>query len=235
MIIFPINAAASHIYPILPERDIREQKDRTFWLVTLLVFSFSIPVFFAMAMHASAVLSLLGSNFEDGAIVLIIVSAGRLIRNGLGNTAFVLVLRGYQRIEIVNAAAGAASKVGLSLALIPIFGILGAGVSSTLMELILNVVRARQTRLRLGIRIPWELLFRLSTTGAVASLFVAGLEQFARTDEAINLPALLGRIGGGAVVILMACLLLGLKGADRGLLMNAIRRSSLPLGGQHLT
>jgi O-antigen/teichoic acid export membrane protein len=223
MIIFPVNAAASHIVPILSDRDLREQRDRTFGLVTLLVSGMSVPLFFLIALHASAILTILGSNFAAGAGVLIILAAGRLIRNALGSSAFFLVLRGHQAVETRNAAAAASLNVAFNLVLIPFFGMFGAGAGTSLGETILGALRVRQVRLLMGVRIPWGLLLRMTLVGSIVAIAIALAENLAGTDARTPLPTLLAWLVGSGLVFVITMWLFGLGKQDRKLLTSLIR------------
>jgi O-antigen/teichoic acid export membrane protein len=226
MIIFPVNAAASHVVPILNDRDLREQKDRTFGLVTLLVFGMSVPLFFLIALHAPAILTILGSNYAAGAGVLTILAAGRLIRNALGSSAFFLVLRGHQAVETRNAAAAASWNVAVNVVLIPLFGIFGAAVGTSLGEVILGVLRVRQVRLLMGVRVSWWLLLRMALVSSIVAVLIGLAEKQAGVDARVALPTLLVWLVGSGVVFVITLWLFGLGTQDRKLLTSLIRRPS---------
>jgi len=222
MIIFAVNAAAAHIFPVLNHHQLRDQQNHTFRLVTLLVFGLSTPVFFLIVLHARSVLLLLGDKFAAGVAVLCILAAGRLARNALGSAAFLLVLSGRQLIETRNAAAGATANILLNLALIPFFGVLGAAAGTTIAEVVLNVMRARQVRRVMGVQIPYELLVRLASVGLITAIGLAVAEHLAGVDTEAPSLALLGYAIVAAPVFAVALWFMGGSKADRALLRRAL-------------
>jgi O-antigen/teichoic acid export membrane protein len=182
MIILATNLAAAHVFPVLDHEKRGRECNETYRHVTLLVALLSAPAFFLLTLYSEQVLALLGPNFEGASPVLIILAAGRLIRNGLGTSAFLLVLSGRQGVEMRNAAAGGAANIGLNLALIPAFGVIGAAIGTTVAEIALNLLRTWKIRRLMDVAVPWWLLARIALVGISVALMVHVLTPYLGVD-----------------------------------------------------
>jgi O-antigen/teichoic acid export membrane protein len=215
MIIFPVNAATAHIFPVLEEQSRHAERNRTYRLVTLIVAVLSVPVFFLITLYSHSILSLLGNGFTDGAVVLVILATGRLVRNGLGSAAFLLILSGRQRVETRNAAAAGLANLALNGVLIPLGGILGAAVATSAAEVALNLLRTRQTRRLMGVLPSWLMLLRVLFVGFVVALAVRAVEFLTGIDAKAQPGPLIMRGLGSAVSFAIALWFFGVTRADR--------------------
>jgi O-antigen/teichoic acid export membrane protein len=223
MILQPVNAAASHIFPILADEQHRAERDRAFRLVTILVFALSAPLFFLIASHARAILLLLGDHFAKGAIVLGVLAAARLVRNGLGSSAFLLLLSGRQTVETKIVALCAALKLALNLMLAPIFGIFGAAAGTFVVEVVLNGLRVQQAWALMRVRVPWFLLARMTAVVFFATTFMALAERWAGLNDESAILTLMATVAVEALVLLGSLWLFGLGQEDSRLLMKAVQ------------
>jgi O-antigen/teichoic acid export membrane protein len=221
MIMFATNLAAVHVFPVLEHERRLEERDQAFRQVTLIVLMLSAPVFFLLTLHANAVLALLGPKFAIGAAALLILAAGRLLRNGLGTAAFVLILSGRQTVETRNAAVASATNLALNLALIPLFGLIGAAVATMAAEVALNLLRAWQVRRLMQIHVPWWLLLRIALVGCGATLLSALAHRTLGSYQASPL-GLSVAVGLDGILLLVALWSFGIEREDRRFLKGAL-------------
>ena len=220
MIIFATNLAAVHVFPVLEHERRFEERNQTFRQVTLIILLLSAPVFLLLTLHAKAALALLGPKFANGATALLILATGRLLRNGLGTAAFVLILSGRQATETRNAAAASATNLALNLALIPLFGLIGAAVATTAAEIALNLLRVWLVRRLMQLHAPWRLLLRMVLVGGAATLLLALAHRALGSDQASPI-GLLVAAGLDGILLLAALWLFGIEREDRRFLKGA--------------
>ena len=123
MIILATNLAAAHIFPVLDHEKRSQERNETYRHVTLLVALALGAAVLSAGLHAGEILALLGPELRGRVARAVILAGGRLIRNGLGSSAFLLVLSGRQSVEMKNAATGGIANIVLNLALIPALGV----------------------------------------------------------------------------------------------------------------
>jgi O-antigen/teichoic acid export membrane protein len=199
MIILATNLAAAHIFPVLDDEKRSRECNEMYRHVTLVVALLSTPTFFLLSLQAEHVLALLGPNFTKASLVLIILAGGRLIRNGLGTSAFLLVLSGRQGAEMRNAAIGGSANIILNLALIPSLGVLGAAIGTTVAEVALNLLRTWQMRRLMDVPVPWRLLARIALVGVTGAAAVSALTPFVGLDQSRPAALLVNSVAAAAV------------------------------------
>jgi O-antigen/teichoic acid export membrane protein len=77
-------------------------------------------------------MGIFGAGFEPGARVLAIGAVGQLINCAVGSVGFLLMMSGQQIQMIKIQAANAGLLIGLSLLLVPRWGMTGAGLASAI-------------------------------------------------------------------------------------------------------
>ncbi len=83
-----------------------------------------------------------GQSFAEGYYVIVLVVIGKVLNMGFGTSGELLVYSDFKRYQLYVAVMSAVLTVVLSYALIPIFGILGAGMTLLLVGLFGAVARA---------------------------------------------------------------------------------------------
>ncbi len=99
----------------------------TKWIVIL-----TIPLALTIAVFARPLMEVFGSGFRPGAAVLVIGTAGQLINCAVGSVGFLLMMSGHQVEMIKIQAANAVMLIGLSLFLVPRWGMTGAAMASAI-------------------------------------------------------------------------------------------------------
>jgi O-antigen/teichoic acid export membrane protein len=100
----------------------------TSWWATVAGLVIALPLFAL----APFVLSIFGAEFTAGATALRILLAGQIVNAAAGSVSFMLTMTGHERQAAVVLGSAAAASVVLNTILIPMFGLEGAAVATTL-------------------------------------------------------------------------------------------------------
>ena len=106
----------------------------TKWIVIL-----TLPLAFTMMIFAKPLIAIFGHDFEAGAAVLAIGACGQLFNCAVGSVGYLLLMSGNQMQLIKIQGCNAALMIGLSLFLVPRFGIAGAAVASAVAVISTNL------------------------------------------------------------------------------------------------
>ncbi len=167
-------AVAPRVAAMLADDD-REGTSTLFTLMARVVILLAWPAYLLLMVFGPTVLSGFGSGFTSGAKVLAVLSASMMVVMAAGIVQSLLLMGGRSHYQLGNKIVAVLVNLGLNLALVPGFGIMGAAVAWTLTLAIDTSLAAWQVRHRLGVRLR---------------------------PEALVLPAVLtlGMIGGGALL-----------------------------------
>jgi O-antigen/teichoic acid export membrane protein len=105
----------------------------------------------ALAAAGTFGLGLLGHTFTDGAGALALLCLAAVVNSACAANTLVLVMTGHERAATGATAVGAGTAVLANLALIPVWGLAGAGVAMVISTVARNVVASRLTWTRLGL------------------------------------------------------------------------------------
>ncbi|MFC4149364.1 lipopolysaccharide biosynthesis protein [Micromonospora mangrovi] len=111
----------------------------TGWLVLL-----SWPAYLIFAAFAGPMLSLFGSGYGAGRRVVLLLALTMLVATGCGMVDMVLNMAGRTAWTFYNAMAGTVVNVVTNVALIPVYGVLGAALAWTASILVTNLVPLAQ-------------------------------------------------------------------------------------------
>lgn len=118
---------------------------------TLLTTVSSVPLLLLFIVFPEKILALFGPQFEAGAQALIILSVGQFVNAMTGPVGYLLNMSGFHRIEGRIAVAGALMTAGLCLALVPLWGLLGAAAANAIATATCNLLRVYYAKTCLGI------------------------------------------------------------------------------------
>jgi O-antigen/teichoic acid export membrane protein len=116
----------------------------TKWIVIL-----TIPPALTIVVFARPLMGIFGMGFQPGAVVLAIGAIGQLINCAVGSVGFLLLMSGHQVEMIKIQAANAVLLIGLSLFLVPRWGITGAAMASAITVATTNIWSLAAVRRRL--------------------------------------------------------------------------------------
>lgn len=105
-------------------------------LCTWAGFVFSVAIFIIYIFFGDLVLSLFGSSYAEGKIILLLLSAGLLVDAATGPTRIVMMMTGHEKAYV--AIFGSIMAVGFlaQLVVIPIYGIVGAATVNMVSRII---------------------------------------------------------------------------------------------------
>ena len=137
----------------------------------------TLPLAFCVISYAQTLMNFFGKGFEAGTTVLVIAVLGQLVNCAVGSVGYLLLMSGNQvqlmKIEAVNAAL----VIGLSLLLVPRFGIVGASLASTATVIGTNVWGLVSVRRRMGL-FPYDRSYwNLALPAAACCLALAALRH----------------------------------------------------------
>jgi O-antigen/teichoic acid export membrane protein len=114
-------------------------KVETKWAISL-----GLPFFLVLSIFARPIMSIFGSGFAEGAVVLIMLSVAQMIVVSAGSQGQVLMMTGRQNLTLINNAFFAVTNIILNYFLIPRYGIIGAAVSGLICTGTLNIIEVGQ-------------------------------------------------------------------------------------------
>src|ERR687893_799351 len=183
----------------------RLYKDVSRW-----IFTGALAIFLPIVLLSREILAIFGPDFTAGWTALIIVAAAQLYSSSVGPTPRMLAMTGNQNVAMVATATAALVGVGVSFALVPSLGMLGAALGMASAIVTENTGTLLAVRRRLGYwPYNWAWLKPIvAGLLAAAAAFLAGF--------ALPLPgvlatiAIVGAVFGSGYLALL--LLFGLNG-----------------------
>ncbi|MEX0668712.1 MAG: flippase [Candidatus Saccharimonadales bacterium] len=127
----------------------------------------AIPLLLIFILVPEFILGLFGPEFTNGAAVLIILAIGQLFSVGVGSANYILAMTGYENILAKIMFSTLIINAVLSLVLIPIYGIIGAGIAVTVSMVINSIIQVLVIKNRLDI---WSLPFNTISSWIKSSL-----------------------------------------------------------------
>lgn len=97
------------------------------------------------------ILSIFGSDFESGYSVLIILAIGQFVALATGPLAILLMMTGLEKQHRNNVFSSALINIALNLILIPIIGVVGAAMATSISIILKNMIALYQAKKFLNI------------------------------------------------------------------------------------
>ena len=179
VLLLVVHQSANSIFPSLAsglyDRDEIERLESTYVAVTKwIVYLTGLGGAFLL-LYRSEVLRLFGETAPEAELALVILAVGQFVTAGVGSAGFLLSMSGYERLESLNTLAVVLLNVALNYVLIQEYGIVGAGIATSVSTGLLNVVRVIEVYRLLHIQ-PYELAYwrgGIATVVGVAILLAA--------------------------------------------------------------
>ncbi len=125
------------------------------------------PYYLTLAIMGPSVLLLFGTEFEDGAVPLLILSLTMLVTSSAGMLQSIILQGGRSSWQVLNKSIVLATSVALNLALVPLMGIVGAAITWAVVGLTDTCIAAWQVHRRMGVWLrPRPLLPAMLTAAA---------------------------------------------------------------------
>lgn len=126
---------------------------KTAGLTTIL----GLPIFITLILFPSYILGIFGEEFRAGATALVILAVAQMVNLGVGSTAYILAMTGFERIQAISVGMVLLLNIALGLLLIPPYGVVGAALAAGTALIARNVVFLVLIRRHLGV---WSLPFK---------------------------------------------------------------------------
>ena len=126
----------------------QQYHDVAYYLVLL-----ALPVLFIVIFFGKWILGLFGDEFVEAYVSLLILMIGQFINIATGSAGYILMMTGKEKIEAINIVLTLIINIIMNLLLIPEYGIVGAAISTSVSLVLVNLLRAYQNHLLVGL--PW--------------------------------------------------------------------------------
>jgi O-antigen/teichoic acid export membrane protein len=207
----------------LHARGERQKLDTLFKSITRWTVAGTIPILLLMLLAPAAILRLFGGeNFTSGTTALRILVIGQAINVSVGAAGFVLIMAGRTGWDLTVYGLSALLDLGLSMLLVPKFGINGAAAAQAITIGLSNWLRLYLVKRFVGI-FPWDKPYARLAVPALACA-IAMLATEAVVPEAKWLVQLVLIAAAGVVVYLPVLLRFGLTEGERVALTNGIAK-----------
>lgn len=162
--------------------DLHTRKDfamlgRLYRALTKWIVGLTLPLAITVMVFADPIMRIFGHDFETGWPVLIIGTAGQLVNCGVGSVGMLLLMSGHQqrllRVQMMMAAVMTLACV----ALIPVWGVIGAAIAAAITNAGTNILNLLQVRKTLGLTPFNHSYLRLILPAAVTTLIAVGLKS----------------------------------------------------------
>lgn len=114
-------------------------------------FAFSLVVFAAFAGWGEWILSFFGPTYQEGALVLVLLSLGLLFDAATGPSKIVMMMTGHERAYVVIFGSIMALGFLVQIIVIPTYGIVGAAAANMGARILAQLAIALWCRLRIGL------------------------------------------------------------------------------------
>lgn len=214
-ILMAFNMVFSPVISDLHNRNKTEELHSLLKVITRWVFVINYPIFLVLVIFARPVMGLFGEDFKIASTALIILAIGQFFNSLTGPVGQMVLMSGHSRVVFVNTSVSLLTNIGLCIALIPAYGIIGAAVANLTSLCLVNVMRAAEVWIFLRMNAYDFSFLKPFAAGTFAALVVL-FAKYTIADESLVLVALFAVI----LVILytVAISLLGLNDDDRKVL-----------------
>jgi O-antigen/teichoic acid export membrane protein len=151
---------------------------RLYQTLTKWIFGFTLPLAIVVCVFAAPLMQIFGSEFRAGWPILIIGTLGQLINCAVGSVGLLLIMSGNQDRLVRVQVKVVIGNIILNLALIPIWGVIGAIVASAATNAAINLLYLREVKAILGLT-PYNRSYVrlfLPVLGTAASIALVRME-----------------------------------------------------------
>jgi O-antigen/teichoic acid export membrane protein len=190
--------------------------------VTKWTFAVNLPMFLIIVLFSTPILSIFGRDYVGGATALILLASASLVNASTGICGVVIDMSGNTTLKLVNSVVVVLFSLGLSILLIPPWGMVGAAVAALAAAIVVNLMRLVEVFFLFRLLPYNQDFFKPILAGFVALLVAWGIRQSFATETnlfytLINMILLLAIYAG-------VILALGLSQEDRVVLSRLSQR-----------
>ncbi len=147
---------------------------RLYSTLTKWILALTIPLALTLLIFSNSLMSIFGSDFRAGSVVLAIGTIGQLLNCAVGSVGYLLLMSGHQTRLVRIQAGSAVMMVLLMLLLVPRYGLAGAAIGTAAGVAITNAWSLIAVRRTLGM-VPYTanyLKLAIPTLATGAGLFI---------------------------------------------------------------
>jgi O-antigen/teichoic acid export membrane protein len=172
LVLNSVNQVFSPVIADLHSRGDNAMLGRLYKSLTKWVFGVTVPLAITVMVYARPLMRMFGHDFEAGWPILIIGTIGQLVNCGVGSVTLLLLMSGHQRrlLQVQTTMAGVMAVA--NIALIPVWGIVGAAVAAAITNAGINAWNFLNVRRVLGLS-PFSRSFARLLAPAAASVLLA--------------------------------------------------------------
>ena len=157
LVLASINVIAASKFSELYASKRMKELSITISKISALGTALGVPLFLAITLFPNLLLGLFGGEFKSGASTLIILAAGQLVNVSVGSTNYVLAMTGHERALAAAVGTSLVVNITLGLVLIPVYGVLGAGITTAVTLSVSNIIMVFMVKYYLD---TWQLPFK---------------------------------------------------------------------------
>lgn len=149
----------------------REELVDTYTTATMWLVLFATPIYLLMAVFAPVFMGVLGPDFVEGGIVLVLLSAGAITAFLAGNIHSLLIMSGRSGWAASNKAVVVIVNILGNILLVPVYGIVAAACIWAVCMVLDALMAAIEVKIFLGVPVP----LRAALGPLLLNLLVVGL------------------------------------------------------------
>ncbi len=201
----------------------RAQLGRIYQTTTRWSLAVQIPIFLALVLLPTAILSIFGKSFTDGAAALAVLALADLINVGTGMCGTLIDMTGHTKLKLANSIIRLVLYLGLGILLVPRWGVLGSAVAALVGEGTINVLRLIEVYILFRLWPYNRSILKPIAAGVLALISVLIIGMWLAAGASLLYTVIQVAVIFG--VYLGANLLLGLSPEDREMLARVYRRA----------
>jgi len=209
-----VNQIFSPTIADLHGRGERELLQRLFQTLTKWILGLTLPLATFVIIFAAPLMRFFGADFQSGWPILVVGTVAQLVNCGVGSVGYLLLMSGNQGRLIKVQASGGILMLVLSSLLIPLWGIVGAGVAAAVVNVVTNAWCLREVRSSLRLSPYNASYFRLLPPFLATAVTLLALKLFVPFLQP-GWAFILLSLFLGYCVFLGVALVVGLNGDDQ--------------------
>lgn len=217
-----IMTASKPLIAELYDQGARQQMGRIYQTTTKWSLAANLPLFLILVLFPAPILAIFNRGFADGATALVLLACANMTDVSTGMCGAMLDMTGHTKLKLLNAVVRFVLSVGLSLLLIPQYGVIGAAIAALAAVGTVNLLRLGQVFVLLGL-LPYDRSSIKPLLAAAAALVVVLLVGRGGTGD-VSLAAVAVRASVLVMVYVGMILALGLSPEDRAVLAAVRKR-----------
>jgi O-antigen/teichoic acid export membrane protein len=221
-----IGLVAQPIISELYSRNDMKELGRVYQTMTRWTVTINLPLFLILILFPLPILSIFGKSFIAGAAALSVMAWTGFVDIATGICGIMLDMTDKTRLKLFNTVFAYVISIGLSIALIPPLGVMGAALSTLASATLINLLRVAEVFVLYRV-LPYNVQFLKPLAAGLAAvgaaIVVAGWLP-PGSGDALNAIFLIIDCAILAAVYVGTLLLLGLSKEDRAILERLRRR-----------